>query len=87
MSERGEALLKLMKRQLHAAWRPDIWTERGATDRAARDARAICEHLGLTWDMVAAIRTTADHMGPIDRQARDGADAIATLLEAAGIER
>lgn len=44
-------------------------------------ARAICEHFGVTWEMVDR---AAFCSGPCDK---DVADALATLLEAAGVER
>lgn len=55
-------------------------------------ARAICEHLGVDVlrETVSSLRWTASTFGPgtiRHQQWTDRADAIATLLEAAGISR
>lgn len=85
MSERGDELRLMLKRELHYAWRPDVWRERGALDRASKHARAICEHLGLDWKLVGRLLDLYDARGALSD--KHAAIAIATLLEAAGVER
>lgn len=79
MSERGEALLDALYYNVH-------------TGQGREVALAICEHLGLTWEMLSDF----DHITCGGNRHDDGcagclmgavADAIATLLEAAGVER
>lgn len=48
-------------------------------------ARAICQHLGLTWEMADDVRD-AYNFEPNWPTFPRLADAIATLLEAAGVE-
>ncbi|MEK9809967.1 MAG: hypothetical protein VW362_05935 [Candidatus Nanopelagicales bacterium] len=78
-------------------------TLRGVIWRAAEDytdgvggsteiARAIVDHLGLTWEMVDDLTDLAEitrkwEHPDYSRNATRTADAIATLLEAAGVER
>lgn len=102
MSERGDEFRLMLKRELHYAWRPDVWRERGSLERASKHARSICEHLGITWEDVDALnsdlanlRDQVDYgpegievwIGPEQQRIGRVHDAIATLLEAAGIER
>lgn len=75
--ERGTRLLvALSDRELH---------DMSLTERM-HIARAICEHLGITWDDAWDLSDSAS--GKVRIQALERAHAAyATLLEAAGIER
>jgi hypothetical protein len=94
MSDEREGL----RERIAQAPEPVAWRERRHAPVAI--ARAICEHLGITWDDVdsgnmAAAILGSDYSGRYSLEGgvtspsklRETADALATLLEAAGIER
>lgn len=74
MSERSDGLKAAIGKALDEAWVNEFDDE--ADDDRVMVARAICEHLGLTWE-------THDRCGT-NQTARD---IFATLLEAGGVER
>lgn len=95
MSERGEVLLSEIGDALIA---PGWGAPEDATEReTARIARAICEHLGIDWEDVRTLHemaryfdTGADNYeitGQVALWAQAKSEALATLLEAAGIPR
>lgn len=102
MSERADALVRLIAKEagLHtkesyAQRFPDEDIERRVL-RAEHVARAICEHLGIDGGMVFHVSSIMEQNGvdmPLeyDTIAKgrnvDAGRAIATLLEAAGVER
>lgn len=113
MSERGKALLAAIlesakdgelaslesRGYLGSDIRWDTDTEH-TWDALPTIARAICEHLGITWSAVDAIdglvqraRSDAIPVGPLHSAwddifaAKEASRALATLLEAAGMER
>lgn len=86
MSERAKALREVIGESCGR------WYQDGG--HRSDVAHAICEHLGLSWEDVerlddAALDLSGKGLGGIRRAGHIDSvrDAIATLLEAAGIER
>lgn len=76
-ADRGAALRTVLANDLPEAWNGLKWEQH----EVGHYFRSICEHLGIDGEMVIRIQTCS---GSCDKHA---ADALATLLEAAGIER
>ena len=75
MTDRGDALISAITQTFH--------TIKHMERIEPAVAHAICEHLGITWEDVKAVREWTDEYPTM---APDLSDALATLLEAAGID-
>ena len=94
MSERGSALLDAMDEGEDAYFMAVRNGERQPGCAYEAIARAICEHLGLTWEDVNTLEDAADRAaGEWGLPEKEGVDLmslaarISVLLEAAGVER
>ena len=78
---------------LREAMAIEVWgVHRDVYDAADKSLALIVNYLGITWEMVETIRSEVRFSRSASRFAHanslsDGADALALLLEAAGVER